>query len=153
MLAFAFGLRLHSKPRVLGGRVPNGKAQKRLHVVYFALIPLSMFFSQNSVGSPKKTQFLCFFALFCAFFGPKKALFPCFRIFYPRFFSSIFFEPPDALCTTKRKKCPLLWGRGNLGGILGDNLGEGNCESKIAARQWGVNFCCEASRCLAGPSG
>ena len=31
--------------------------------------------------------------------------------------------------------------------------GEGSCESKIAARQWGVNFCCEASRCLAGPSG
>ena len=34
----------------------------------------------------KKTQFLCFFTLFCAFFGPKKAPFPCFRIFYPRFF-------------------------------------------------------------------
>ena len=32
-------------------------------------------------------------------------------------------------------------------------MGEGNCESKIAARQWGVNFCREASRCLAGPSG
>ena len=27
-----------------------------------------------------------------------------------------------------------------MGGILRDNLGEGNCESKIAARQWGVNF-------------
>ena len=40
-----------------------------------------------------------------------------------------------------------------MGGILRDNLGEGNCESKIAARQWGVNFCREASRCLAGPSG
>ena len=39
-----------------------------------------------------------------------------------------------------RKKCPLLWGRGNLGGILRDNLGEGHCESKIAARQWGVNL-------------
>ena len=35
----------------------------------------------------------------------------------------------------KREKNPsLLWGRGNLGGILRDNLGEGNCESKIAAR-------------------
>ena len=45
------------------------------------------------------------------------------------------------------------WQRGNFGGILRDNLGEGNCESKIAARQWGVNFRCEASRCLAGPSG
>ena len=53
----------------------------------------------------------------------------------------------------KEEKCPLLWGRGNLGGILRDNLGEGNWESKIAARQWGVNFCREASRCLARPSG
>ena len=53
----------------------------------------------------------------------------------------------------KRKKCPLLRGRGNLGGILRDNLGEGNWESKIAARQWRVNFCREASRCLARPSG
>ena len=34
-----------------------------------------------------------------------------------------------------------------------DNLGEGNCESQIAARQWGVDFRSEASRCLAGPSG
>ena len=33
------------------------------------------------------------------------------------------------------------------------HLGEGNWESKIAARQWGVNFCREASRCLARPSG
>ena len=40
----------------------------------------------------------------------------------------------------KRGKNPLLWGRGNLGGILRDNLGEGNCEAKIAARQRGVNF-------------
>ena len=41
----------------------------------------------------------------------------------------------------------------NFGGILGDNLGEGNCESKIVARHWGHNFCRETSRCLAGPSG
>ena len=40
---------------------------------------------------------------------------------------------------------PLLWGRGTLGGHLRDNLDKGNCESKIAARQWGVNFCREAS--------
>ena len=32
----------------------------------------------------------------------------------------------------RAKKSPLLWGRGNLGSILRDNLGEGNCESKIA---------------------
>ena len=32
------------------------------------------------------------------------------------------------------------WGRGNVGGILRDNLGEDACESKIATRQWGVNF-------------
>ena len=31
----------------------------------------------------------------------------------------------------KKKKCPLLWGRGNLGGILWDTLGEGNWESKL----------------------
>ena len=37
----------------------------------------------------------------------------------------------------KETKSPLLWGRDSLGGILGDNLGEGNCESI----------------CLAGPSG
>ena len=36
--------------------------------------------------------------------------------------------------------------------FLRGNLGEGNCESRIAARQWGVNFCREASRCLAVPS-
>ena len=53
----------------------------------------------------------------------------------------------------KEKKCPLLRGRGSLGGILRGNLGEGNCESKLAARQWGVNFCREALRCLARPSG
>ena len=40
-----------------------------------------------------------------------------------------------------------------LGGILGDNLGEGNCESKIVSKHWGDNFCRETSRCLAGPSG
>ena len=50
------------------------------------------------------------------------------------------------------KKSPLLWGRGNLRGILRDSLGQDNCESKIAAGQWGVNFCWEASRCLAGPA-
>ena len=53
----------------------------------------------------------------------------------------------------ERGKNPLLWGRDSLGGILGDNLGEGNCESKIVSRQWGDNFCRETSRCLAGPSG
>ena len=42
-------------------------------------------------------------------------------------------------------KKPLLWGRDSLGGILGDNLGEGNCESKIASRQWGDNLCRETS--------
>ena len=52
-----------------------------------------------------------------------------------------------------KQKSSLLWGRGNLVGILRDNLGKCNCESKIAARQWGVNLCREASRCLAGPSG
>ena len=40
-----------------------------------------------------------------------------------------------------------------MGGILGDNLSEGNCESKIASRRWGDNICRETSICLAGPSG
>ena len=35
----------------------------------------------------------------------------------------------------KEDKKPSLVGRDSLGGILGDNLGEGNCESKIASRQ------------------
>ena len=48
----------------------------------------------------------------------------------------------------KEDKTSSLVGRGKLGGILRVNLGEGNCESKIAARQWGVNFCREA---LSGP--
>ena len=56
----------------------------------------------------------------------------------------------------KEEKMPslvgVLWARDSFGGILGDNLGEVNCESKIVARQWGVNFCRETSRCLAGPS-
>ena len=40
-------------------------------------------------------------------------------------------------------------GREQFGDVLGDNLGEGNCKSKIVARQWGVNFCRETSRCFA----
>ena len=32
----------------------------------------------------------------------------------------------------KRGKIPLLWMRDSLGGILGDNLGEGKCESKLS---------------------
>ena len=57
-----------------------------------------------------------------------------------------------AILKEENKMSSFLWGRGNLGGNLRDNLGEGNWESKIAAIQWGVNFCREASRCLAGPS-
>ena len=53
----------------------------------------------------------------------------------------------------RKKRALSCGGEAIWGGILRDNLGEGNCESKIAARQWGVNFCCEASRCLARPSG
>ena len=34
----------------------------------------------------------------------------------------------------KEEKCPLLRARDSLGGIFGDNLGEGNCESKIVSR-------------------
>ena len=42
-----------------------------------------------------------------------------------------------ARAISKEKKISLVGG-GNLGGILRDNLGEGNCESGIAARQRGV---------------
>ena len=38
------------------------------------------------------------------------------------------------------KESPLLWGRDSFGGILGDNLGEGNCESKIVSRQGEIIF-------------
>ena len=51
--------------------------------------------------------------------------------------------------TVWRKTCPLLRAIDILGGILGDNSGEGNCESKIVSRQWGDNSCRETSICLA----
>ena len=38
------------------------------------------------------------------------------------------------------EKMPSLVGESTLGGILGDDLGEGNCESKIVSRQWGRLF-------------
>ena len=44
-------------------------------------------------------------------------------------------------------------GERRFGDIVRDTLGEGTCESKNAVRQWGVNLCCEASLCLARPSG
>ena len=53
----------------------------------------------------------------------------------------------------EEKKSPLLWARDSLGGILGDNLGEGNCESKIVARQWGVNFAARHQGVSQGPLG
>ena len=60
---------------------------------------------------------------------------------------------PTAGVFLKEEKCTLLWARDSLGGILGDDLGEGNCESKTVSRHRGDNFCRETSRCLAGPSG
>ena len=50
-------------------------------------------------------------------------------------------------------KSPLLWGRDSLGGILGDNLGEGNCESKIASRQWETIFAAGRRSVSQGPLG
>ena len=38
-----------------------------------------------------------------------------------------------------------------MGGILGDNLGEGNCESKIASRQWGDIFAARHQSVSQGP--
>ena len=51
----------------------------------------------------------------------------------------------------KKKKETSLVGERQFGRHCKRQLGEGNCESKITARQWGVNFLREASRCLAGP--
>ena len=54
----------------------------------------------------------------------------------------------------KKKKTLSCGGEANLGGIFKRQFGgEGNCESKMVARQLGSQFCREASRCLAGPSG
>ena len=36
----------------------------------------------------------------------------------------------------KEESSPVLWARGSFGGILGDTLGEGNCELKIVASQF-----------------
>ena len=52
----------------------------------------------------------------------------------------------------KKGKTSLV-GERQFGRHLGDNLGEGNRESKIVSRQWGDDFCCETARCLARPSG
>ena len=52
----------------------------------------------------------------------------------------------------KEKTYPLLWARDSLGGILGDNVDKGNCESKIVSTQWGDTVCRGTSRCLAGPN-
>ena len=46
-------------------------------------------------------------------------------------------SPRGQFCQ-KRTKRPLLRGRGTLGGTLRDNLGDGNCESKIAASTVGT---------------
>ena len=40
-----------------------------------------------------------------------------------------------------------LWARENLGGVLGGNSGEGNCKSKIVARQCGDNSCGALGEC------
>ena len=48
---------------------------------------------------------------------------------------------------------PSLVARESFGGMLGDNLGEGNCESKIVVRQWGVNFAARHQGVSQGPLG
>ena len=54
--------------------------------------PFHAFFPKRR-GLAEKAQFLCFFALFCAFLAQKDPIFPCFRILYPRLF---------------RQNCPFL---------------------------------------------
>ena len=51
-----------------------------------------------------------------------------------------------------RRSSP-FWVRDSLGGILGDNLGEGNCESKIVWRQWGDIFASRHQDVSQGPLG
>ena len=53
----------------------------------------------------------------------------------------------------ERGKMPSLVGERQCGRHLKRELRDFNCESKIVSRQWGVKFCRETSRCLAGPSG
>ena len=54
----------------------------------------------------------------------------------------------------KEEKMSSLVGRGNLGGILRDNLVARVSESQKLRETVGSQFLsCEASRCLAGPSG
>ena len=58
---------------------------------------------------------------------------------------TIFFFPlsrnyPHCGSNFESGKQPSLAGERQLGCILGDKLGEGNCESEIVSRQWGNNF-------------
>ena len=66
--------------------------------------PFHAFFPKKH-GLAKKSAVSLPFCPFLHFFGPKKAPFPCFGIFYPRFFrqSCAFFEPPNALVTLKKR--------------------------------------------------
>ena len=61
-------------------------------------------------------------------------------------------SPRGQFWNWQKNKSPLLWGRGTLGGIE-ETIWVRAIAGQKLPRQWGVNFCCEASRCLAGPSG
>ena len=60
------------------------------------------------------------------------------RQFLPRSVAAQLPSPRGGWGNFERAKKPLLWRR--------SNLGEGHCESKIAARQWGVKFCRDVSQ-------
>ena len=53
----------------------------------------------------------------------------------------------------KEEKSPLLCLRGSSGGILGDNLGEGNCESKIVLETGESIFAARHQDVSQGPLG
>ena len=48
---------------------------------------------------------------------------------------------------------PSLVRERQFGRHLNSHLGEGNCDLKVATRQWRADFRSEAFRCLAGPFG
>ena len=68
--------------------------------------PHSHAFFPKKRGLAEKRAVSLLFCSFLRIFALKKAPFPCFRIFYPRFFrqNCTFFEPPHALVTAKKSE-------------------------------------------------
>ena len=75
---------------------------RKLYRGHYPDPPFHAFFPKKR-GLAEKSAVSLLFCPFLRFFGPKKAPFPCFRFFYPRFFrqNCAFFELPNDLVTTK----------------------------------------------------